>query len=82
MGSKRMAECEMKDCAFDPVEWGAMRKDIEDTRADMRDIKTMLGNGLGKRIRDLEDSRARLWGGLIVIGVVVPSIIGAIIKWL
>jgi hypothetical protein len=74
-----MTECNKTDCAFDPVEWGEMRKSIK----NMEDLlNRTLGNGLVKDVEDLKESRAKLWGGLIVIGVIVPSIIGALIKWL
>jgi hypothetical protein len=65
-------ECEKKDCAFDPVEWGEMRSHIAETRDDMREIKKLLGNGLNKRIRGLEIGMGWIWGGLAVIGIIVP----------
>ena len=72
-------ECDKKDCAFDPVEWGEMRADI---KAMKELLDRTLGNGLVSDINSLKESRAKLWGGLVVIGIIVPSIIGAVIKWL
>ena len=75
----RMKGCEMKDCAFDPVEWGEMQANIK----SMKELlDRTLGNGLVGDIESLKESRAKLWGGMIAIGVIAPAIIGAIIKWL
>ena len=74
-----MTDCNPKECAFDPVEWGQMKKSIENIESL---LNRTLGNGLAGDIESLKDSRAKLWGGMVVIGVIAPAIIGAIIKWL
>lgn len=72
-----MAEgCEMKDCPFDPVEWGKLMQKLDSMHEDVVGIKEAVQRQNG-RVRKLE-----VWRGYIIgIGAAITFIITSVLKW-
>ena len=67
-----MTDCN-KDCGIDPIQWGRMLKSVEATEKNTKEIKDALEEQNG-RLRKVEIRQGYMWGGLGVIGVIVPLI--------